>query len=120
MSKNTVKFSITAILLSLLQLTSCGLVVINHDRINGSTETASVSSDTIPEKTDVPPVIVEHDHSDEIKKNLAQIEDAKYDRSVFKIATPSPEALDPTTVPSISPRLSRKETTPSSRSTASA
>lgn len=99
MSKNTVKFSITAILLSLLQLTSCGLVVINHDRINGSTETASVSSDTIPETTDVPPVIVEHDHSDEIKKNLAQIEDAKYDKSVVKIATPSPEALDPDNSP---------------------
>lgn len=100
MSKKTPKLIFITILLAVLQLTSCGLVVINHDRIHGTTGgTDTVTTETPPQSTEAPPAIVDRDHTAEIKKNLAMIEDAKYDRSVFKIATPSPETLDPDSSP---------------------
>lgn len=89
------KFSLFLAAVSVLSLTSCGIVVINRDKFTGgsdkeagSTETAEVTS---------PPVTVspvEKDYETEIEERLASLPATGYDGAVFKITSPDVAAFD--------------------------
>lgn len=100
MSNITRKVSLFLILVFMLELCSCGLVVINYDKINAEnnkpSETGSASIS--PEGTSEPDVtldIVENDHSNKIKQNLSKIPSADYNNNVFKITSPDTSSLSP-------------------------
>ena len=99
MSNITRKISLFLIFILMLQLCSCGLVVINYDKFAGGTEDPSATDEVSgtpngdPEP-DVTLPVIENDHSAAIKHNLSMIPDENYNNNVFKITSPDTSALD--------------------------
>lgn len=93
------KISLFLIFVLMLQLCSCGLVVINYDKfVEGTkdpstTDSVSGAPNADPE-SDVTLPVVENDHSAAIKHNLSLIPDENYNNNVFKITSPDTSTLD--------------------------
>ncbi len=98
MSNNMRKLSLFLIVAVLFQLTSCGLVVVNYDKINGVEGSTSVSGDKPdvteqPVKETEPPNVIVNDYTEIINSNLSSIPDKKYNNTAFKITTPDVSAM---------------------------
>ena len=99
MSKIIRKTALFFAVVFIMQLCSCGVVVINYDKLPGGTEKqegTEVVNGTDTAVTE-PPVtlnVIENDYTDEIKANLAKIPDNNYNGNVFKITSPDASTLD--------------------------
>ncbi|MBE6709332.1 MAG: hypothetical protein E7578_08850 [Ruminococcaceae bacterium] len=91
------KLSLFLICAVFLNLTGCGLVVINYDKFGNSSDTATdtLSSETESDEPETTFEPVKNDYSQKIKENLSSITDMKYQNTVFKIASPDTSSLNP-------------------------
>ena len=97
MSNNLRKLSLFLIFTLFLNLTGCGLVVINYDKFS-DTKAPAENSDISANETEEPETTfepVKNDYTQKIKENLSTIPDTKYQSTVFKIVSPDTSSLNP-------------------------
>ncbi len=99
MSNMMRKLSLFFLAALLLQFTSCGMIVINHNKTNGdskvedTTDVTTYSEETVA-TTDEPLGVIKNDYSEKIASNLAQVPGKNYNSTVFKITSPDISSLN--------------------------
>ena len=96
MSNNLRRLALFLLAASMIELTGCGLVVINRDKFsNDTTASPAISTEVSTQEPEDTVSAIERDYTDAINQNLASIPDKDYTGSVFKITSPDVSSLSP-------------------------